>query len=194
MRLLPILYFPQWIEPLIFRSVTQRKGSRMPATPEELFAKLDTLGINHETHHHAPVFTVDEAQAHTDHLPGGHCKNLFLKDKNGDLYLVVCLQDTAVDLKAFRGLVGAKNLSFGKPELLYEVLGVEPGSVTPFSLINDMERKVSVVLEKRMMALDLLNYHPLRNTMTTQILPHDLEKFITDCGHKPQILDLPERN
>tara|TARA_R100001163_G_scaffold65480_2_gene62803 strand:- start:683 stop:1267 length:585 start_codon:yes stop_codon:yes gene_type:complete len=194
MRLLPILYFPQWIEPLISPSIRQTKGPSMPATPEELFAKLDALGIAHETHHHAPVFTVDEAQEHTDHLPGGHCKNLFLKDKNGDLYLVVCLQETAVDLKAFRSLVGAKNLSFGKPDLLFEVLGVEPGSVTPFSLINDTEKNVSVVLEKRMMALELLNYHPLCNTMTTQILPHDLETFIADCGHRPQILDLPERS
>ncbi|MBO0332501.1 prolyl-tRNA synthetase associated domain-containing protein [Sneathiella sp. CAU 1612] len=165
----------------------------MPATPEELFEKLDALGITYETHHHAPVFTVDEAQAHTDHLPGGHCKNLFLKDKTGDLYLVVCLQDTAVDLKAFRKLVGARNLSFGKPELLWEVLGVEPGSVTPFSLINDTDRLVMVILEKRMMAHDLLNYHPLRNTMTTQITSSDLEKFIEGCGHQPRILDLPER-
>ena len=165
----------------------------MSATPEELFAKLDALGITYETHHHAPVFTVDEAQAHTDHLPGGHCKNLFLKDKTGDLYLVVCLQDTAVDLKAFRKLVGAKNLSFGKPELLWEVLGVEPGSVTPFSLINDNEQHVTVILEKRMMAHDLLNYHPLRNNMTTQIASTDLEKFIEGCGHQPRVLDLPER-
>ncbi|MEX0583227.1 MAG: prolyl-tRNA synthetase associated domain-containing protein [Sneathiella sp.] len=165
----------------------------MPATPEELLDKLDALGIAYETHHHDPVFTVDEAQDITGHLPGGHCKNLFLKDKNGDLYLVICLQETAVDLKAFRSVVGARNLSFGKPDLLLDVLGVEPGSVTPFSLINDRDRKVSVVLEKRMMALDLLNYHPLRNTMTTQITPDDLEKFIMDCGHQPQILDLPER-
>ena len=165
----------------------------MPATPEELFAKFDELGITYETHHHEPVFTVDEAQAHTDHLPGGHCKNLFLKDKTGDLYLVVCLQDTAVDLKAFRKLVGAKNLSFGKPELLMEILGVEPGSVTPFSLINDTDQNVSVILEARMMAYELLNYHPLRNSMTTQITSKDLEKFIAGCGHQPRILDLPER-
>ncbi len=165
----------------------------MPATPEELFEKLDALGISYETHHHAPVFTVEEAQAQTDHIPGGHCKNLFLKDKNGDLYLIVCLQETAVDLKAFRPLVGAKNLSFGKPDLLMEILGVEPGSVTPFSLINDEEQKVTVILEKRMMAHDLLNYHPLRNTMTTQVASGDLEKFICNCGHQPSILELPER-
>ncbi|MCF8466090.1 MAG: prolyl-tRNA synthetase associated domain-containing protein [Sneathiella sp.] len=165
----------------------------MPATPEELFERLDVLGIAHETHHHAQVFTVEEAQAQTDHIPGGHCKNLFLKDKTGDLYLVVCLQETAVDLKAFRPLVGAKNLSFGKPELLFEILGVEPGSVTPFSLINDKKQAVRVILEKRMMDHDLLNYHPLKNSMTTQITSADLLKFICACGHEPRLLELPER-
>ena len=166
----------------------------MPATPEDLFEKLDALGITYETHHHAPVFTVEEAQEHTGDISGGHCKNLFLKDKTGDLYLVVCLQETAVDLKAFRKLVGAKNLSFGKPELLYETLGVEPGSVTPFSLINDTERQVSVVLEKRMMDYEFLNYHPLRNTMTTQLAARDLEKFLRHCGHEVRLLELPERD
>jgi len=165
----------------------------MHATQEELFKKLDELGIAYKTHHHAPVFTVEEAQAETDQIPGGHCKNLFLKDKTGDLYLVVCLQETAIDLKAFRKLVGARNLSFGKPDLLYEILGVEPGSVTPFSLINDKARKVSVILEKRMMEHDLLNYHPLQNVMTTQISSTALEAFIADCGHSVRILELPER-
>lgn len=166
----------------------------MPATPEDLLARLDELGIGHETCQHVPVYTVEEAQEHTGHLPGAHCKNLFLKDKTGDLYLVVCLQETAVDLKALRPLVGAKNLSFGKPDLLLETLGVEPGSVTPFALINDTENVVQVVLEKRMMAYDYVNYHPLINTMTTRITPADLERFVRACGHAPLILDLPERN
>ncbi len=165
----------------------------MPATPEDLLARLDELGISHETHHHVAVFTVEEAQEHTGHLPGGHCKNLFLKDKSGDLYLVVCLQETAVDLKAFRPLVGAKNLSFGKPDLLYETLGVEPGSVTPFALINDRERVVEVILEKRMMDHEYLNYHPLINTMTTRITPAGLQTFIDACGHRTRVLELPER-
>lgn len=172
----------------------EMKGNgKMPATPEELLARLDELGIIHETCRHVPVFTVEEAQKHTGHIPGGHCKNLFLKDRNGDLYLVVCLQETAMDLKAFRPLVGAKNLSFGKPDLLFETLGVEPGSVTPFSLINDIGQAVQVVLEKKMMAYEHLNYHPLINTMTTRITPADLETFIQACGHQPRVLDLPER-
>ncbi len=162
----------------------------MPATPEDLFQKFDDLGITHSTEHHDPVFTVEQAQALCADLPGGHCKNLFLKDRNGDLYLLVCLQETRVDLKAFRRLIGAKNLSFGKPELLMEVLGVEPGSVTPFSLINDTERRVSVVLEKRMAEMDLLNYHPLINSMTTQVTRDGLAAFLKDCGHEVQTLDL----
>ncbi|WP_373083794.1 prolyl-tRNA synthetase associated domain-containing protein [Sneathiella sp.] len=162
----------------------------MPKTAEDLFARLNTLGISHETHHHDPVFTVEEAQSLSRNLEGGHSKNLFLKDKTGELYLIVCLEDTKVDLKAFRKMIGAKNLSFGKAELLIEILGVEPGSVTPFSLINDTEHRVCVILEKRMMSEALLNFHPLTNRMTTQISSADLEKFIADCGHVPKIIDL----
>lgn len=162
----------------------------MPATAEDLFRKLDALGISYETHHHDPVFTVEEAQSLTRDLAGGHSKNLFLKDKTGDLYLVVCLEDTKVDLKAFRKKIAAKNLSFGKPDLLIEVLGVEPGSVTPFSLINDPEGRVSVILEEKMMAKELLNFHPLINSMTTQIAAADLLKFIRDSGHEPRIMSL----
>ncbi len=162
----------------------------MPATPEDLFQKFDDLGITHSTAQHDPVYTVEQAQALCADLPGGHCKNLFLKDRNGDLYLLVCLQETKVDLKAFRRLIGAKNLSFGKPELLMEVLGVEPGSVTPFSLINDRDRRVTVILEKRMAGMDLLNYHPLVNSMTTQVTRDGLAAFLDDCGHEVRVLDL----
>ena len=162
----------------------------MPATPDDLFLKLDELGITYKTYHHDPVFSVDEAQNLAHDMPGGHCKNLFLKDKNGDLYLIVCLQDTRVNLKALRKLVGAKNLSFGKPGLLLEILGVTPGSVTPFSLINDKDNKVHVVLEKRMMNMEQPNYHPLLNSMTTLLSSADLAKFINDCGHRPTLLDL----
>ncbi|USG61570.1 prolyl-tRNA synthetase associated domain-containing protein [Sneathiella marina] len=162
----------------------------MAATSEELFAKLDQMGITYETHQHDPVFTVEEAQAVHRDLAGGHSKNLFLKDKNGDLYLLVCLEDTVVNLKSFRKLVGAKNLSFGKPELLKETLGIDPGSVTPFSLINDAAQTVTVVLEARMMEMDMLNFHPLINSMTTQISSQDLRRFISDCGHAPIIVNL----
>ncbi|MFQ5783492.1 MAG: prolyl-tRNA synthetase associated domain-containing protein [Alphaproteobacteria bacterium] len=162
----------------------------MPATREALFARLEELGIATETHEHPPVFTVEEARRHCAHLPGGHCKSLFFKDKKGALWLVVTLDDRRLDLKSLDRTIGAARLSFGRPELLYEVLGVTPGSVTPFALINDCDRRVNVVLDREMMALDLLNYHPLSNDATTAIRPGDLRAFIASCGHEPRELDL----
>lgn len=162
----------------------------MSATCETIFKRLDDLDIDYQTHTHAPVFTVEEAQAHCSHLPGGHCKNLFLKDKKGALWLVVALDERPIVMKELRHLIGSHHLSFGKPELLLEVLGVAPGSVTPFALINDHQNRVRVVLDKQMMDMDLLNYHPLTNTMTTAIGPADLLKFINDTGHQPDLVEL----
>ena len=160
-----------------------------PATPEQLFARLDQLGIRHRTQHHRPVFTVAEAQDVRDQLPGGHCKNLFLKDKKGRLFLVVCQEDRPVDLKRLRKALGAQQLSFGKPELLFDLLGVTPGAVTPFALINDTGARVRVILDASLMDHELVNFHPLENNKTTQVSPDDLKAFITACGHAPEILD-----
>ena len=162
----------------------------MPASREQLMARLIELGIETKTSEHAPVFTVDEAQALCSEIPGGHCKNLFLKDKKGQLWLVVALQESKIDLKTLPSKIGAARISFGKPDLLMEVLGVEPGSVTPFALVNDTEHKVNVVLEKAMVAHELLNYHPLTNGATTSISSDDLLNFINACGHTPQVIDL----
>lgn len=162
----------------------------MQATPDTLFKRLDDLGVSYETHTHAAVFTVDEAQAHCSHLPGGHCKNLFLKDKKSQLWLVVALDERPINMKDLKSRIGSHHLSFGKPDLLGEVLGVEPGSVTPFALINDLEHRVKVVLDKEMMDMDLLNYHPLTNTMTTALTPGDLLAFIRDTGHEPDLVEL----
>jgi Ala-tRNA(Pro) deacylase len=142
------------------------------------------------THQHAAVFTVEENRALRGELAGGHCKCLFLKDKKGALWLVVALEDRAVDMKALRHVIGSAPLSFAKPELLRQVLGVEPGSVTPFALINDRAQAVNVVLDEEMMDYDLLNYHPLINTATTTIGARDLLEFIGACGHQPQILKI----
>lgn len=160
----------------------------MPATRDDLFARLTSLGIDTNTRNHAPVFTVEEAKALRGEIPGGHCKNLFLKDDKGKLWLIVCLEEAEIDLKAAPGRIGSRRLSFGKPELLRDVLGVEPGSVTPFGLINDTQTRVSVVLDAAMMAHELLNYHPLENTATTTIRAADLVTFIRSCGHEPQIV------
>jgi len=162
----------------------------MPATPENLFARLDELGIETATHHHAAVFTVEDARARRGALPGGHCKSLFLKDKKAALWLVVALEDTAIDLKVLSKTIGSARLSFARPELLAAVLGVEPGSVTPFALINETASGVNVVLEKAMLARAELNYHPLTNTATTRIRAADLPRFVRACGFEPLILAL----
>ena len=162
----------------------------MTATQEDLFALFDKLGVKTTTHLHAAVFTVDENRALRGELAGGHCKCLFLKDKKGALWLVVTLEDRAVDMKALRHVIGSAPLSFAKPELLRQVLGVEPGSVTPFALINDTAGRVNVVLDAEMMNFELLNYHPLVNTATTAIGARDLLKFIGAGGHQPQIVKI----
>ena len=162
----------------------------MPARQADLFARLEELGIATETHRHAPLFTVEESKRLRGDLPGGHCKSLFLKDKKGTLWLVVTLEDRELDLKRLHKRIGSGRLSFAKPELLWEVLGVRPGAVTPFGLINDAERRVRVVLDAAMLATKPLNYHPLENDATTAIAPEDLERFIAACGHEAAIVDL----
>ena len=161
-----------------------------PCTPDQLFARLDALGIAHRTYSHPPVFTVAEAVALRGRLPGGHCKSLFLKDKKAGLWLLVALEERPIDLKRLAGALGAPRFSFGSAELLHEVLGVRPGSVTPFALVNDTVQRVAVVLDRAMLKHDPLNYHPLENTRTTAIAPADLLRFIADCRHRPRILDL----
>ncbi len=160
----------------------------MPASRTELFALLDRLGIKTRTFDHEPVFTVEQAKKVHEDVPGGHCKNLFCKDEKGVLWLIVALEDAVIDLKAAPAKIGSRRLSFGKPELLMEVLGIEPGSVTPFSLINDKTNRVNVILDEAMIKLDQLNFHPLKNDATTSITASDLLTFISACGHSPRIV------
>src|SRR5579864_5461967 len=142
----------------------------MPAAPDDLFAYLDTLGIAHKTVTHPAVFTVEEARALRGAVAGGHTKNLFLRDKKGAAYLVVALEDAAIELKSLHRLLGAAGrFSFGSAELMRDLIGVEPGSVTPFAAINDKDLRVTVVLDAAMMAHEVLNFHPLTNTGTTTI-------------------------
>jgi Ala-tRNA(Pro) deacylase len=160
----------------------------MPASRDDLFKRLESLGIITKTKIHEPVFTVEQAQLVHDDIPGGHCKNLFCKDEKGALWLIVCLEDARVDLKAAPAKIGSRRLTFGKPELLMEVLGVEPGSVTPFGLINDTVQRTNVILDATMMQQEILNYHPLKNNETTSIRNSDLISFIQSCGHHPRIV------
>lgn len=162
----------------------------MPATRDDLFKFLDDLGIETTTIAHKAVFTVEESTGLERDIPGGHTKNLFLKCKKGNLYLLVALNDAVVDLKTLHKVIGSGRLSFGSAELLGEVLGITPGSVTPFSLVNEREGRVGVLLDARMMRHDILNYHPLENTATTSIARDDLLRFIRATGHEPRLIDL----
>src|SRR3974390_2852293 len=142
----------------------------MPATPDELFAYLDTLGIAHQTVAHPAVFTVEEARELRGAVAGGHTKNLFLRDKKGAPYLVVAPEHAAIELRALHRLLGASGrFSFGSAALMQGAVGVLPCSVTPFAAINDKEGRVSVVLDAALMAHETLNFHPLVNTATTTI-------------------------
>lgn len=154
-----------------------------------LFSMLDRLGIATTTHEHEAVFTVAESRHVKESIAGGHTKNLFLKDKKGRLFLVVALGDALIDLKRLHEVIGASGrLSFGSGELLEEVWGVKPGSVTPFGAICDAGGRVSVVLDAAMMEHAILNYHPLENTATTSIARDDLVAFLRATGHEPRIL------
>ncbi len=163
------------------------------ANQDDLFRRLEILGIETETHVHAAMFTVAESKALRGALPGAHCKSLFLRDKKKTMWLVVALEDRRLDMKALADTIGSARLSFASPDRLRETLGVEPGSVTPFALINHnsaAKAAVRVVLDCEMMQAPLVNYHPLTNIATTAIAPADLLRFIEDCGHDPMIVDL----
>lgn len=161
----------------------------MPKTPDDLFALLDTLGIGVTTKSHPPLFTVADSQSMRGEIEGGHTKNLFLKDKKDSYFLVTVQEDAAVDLKQIHHLIGASSrVSFGKPEALMELLGVVPGSVSIFGLVNDGAGKVKVVLDSALMQNELINAHPLTNEATTTIARDDLLKFVAATGHEPVIL------
>jgi Ala-tRNA(Pro) deacylase len=162
----------------------------MQSDRARLFARLEALGIASTTVEHAPMFTVAQSEALHVTLPGAHTKNLFLIDKNDHRVLVVAQQDTKVDLKGLAAKLGHGRYSFGKPELLRSVLGIEPGSVTPFALMNDTSCSVTVVVDQRLMDHAEVNCHPLVNAATTRIASQDLLRFIEACGHRPAVLPL----
>lgn len=159
-------------------------------TPDTVFGVLHTLGIEHSTLEHPAAFTVDEGEAHTGHLPGVHVKNLFLCDAKKKMWLVTAPWDREIDLKALPEHIGSKRLSFGSADRLLRVLGVTPGSVSPFCVINDTDCQVQLVLDAEMMKADVLNAHPLVNTQTTSIRTEDLLTFVRHCNHEPLIVDL----
>jgi Ala-tRNA(Pro) deacylase len=160
-----------------------------PATPGQLFAFLDAHGIAHRTLEHPAVFRVGEGEEIKAALPGGHTKNLFLKDAKDQLWLISALGETAIDLKALPPVIGAARLSFGSAERLYGALGVTPGSVTAFALINDPSHRVRFVLDAALLASDPINFHPLTNTATTAVSRQDFLKFLAALGVEPMVVD-----
>lgn len=162
----------------------------LPTSPETLMEKLDAQGIPYNLHHHPAVFTVEESNKLEMALPGCHTRNLFLKDKKGRMVLVTLSHDTRIDLNKLNVLLGYGRFSFGSPERLWQYLGVRPGSVTPFSIINDTGHQVELVLEEKMLRHDRMNVHPLLNTMTVGLAPDDFLRFLTEIKVTPRIVDL----
>ena len=165
----------------------------MPATPDDLFAFLDKLAIAVATVEHPPLHTVEDSKVLRGQIEGGHTKNLFLKDRKGNLFLIVLEEDASVDLKRVHEIIGGQGkVSFGSADLLTEVWGVQPGAVTPFGAINDHAQRVTVVLDKALLEHDRLNHHPLVNTRTTTITREGLIAFLKATGHEPKILSVSE--
>jgi Ala-tRNA(Pro) deacylase len=187
-------------EPLLAprRHVTDSIPARLadgspPATPEELLALLDEMGIESATHHHPPVFTVEEAQEQKGDLPGAHTKNLFLRDRRGRMWLVVALHDRPLDLlalaRAMKPLGVAGRLSFGSGERLMKWMGLTPGAVSPFGLVNDRQGKVRVALDLGLQDQEIWNAHPLSNEMTTALSPDEMIRFLEAVDHPPVWVD-----
>lgn len=166
------------------------EGDDLPTTPQALLDSFEALDIAYKLHHHQAVFTVAESEKLDADIPGTHCRNLFLRDKKKNNYLLVLQNTTDVDMKKLPDILGAGRLSFGSSDRLWEFLGVRPGSVCPFAITNDKDNQVKILLDKSMMETEIVNYHPLLNTMTVSLKPADLVKFIESTGHEAHIVDL----
>jgi Ala-tRNA(Pro) deacylase len=162
----------------------------MLQTQEELLSELDKIGISYTNHEHPAVFTVEEADLHHEGIDGVHSKNLFFKDRKKNLILIVTLSDKPIKIKEVEKKIDTKGLTFGKPELLAEVLGVIPGAVTPLAVINAKNHDLRVILDEEMMEHDLLNFHPIVNTATTTLASKDLLKFMEYCNQRVEIIRL----
>lgn len=164
----------------------------MTASPDDLFAYLDELGIAHATHWHEPTFTVEEGRELKASLPGGHTKNLFLKDKDGTIVLIAAEAHSQLKLNQLHKLIGTKRLSFGPAELMQDLLGVQPGSVTAFALMNDRAGRVRFLVDAALMEHEPVNFHPMTNTGTTAISRADFRKFVEATGHEFELVDFTD--
>jgi Ala-tRNA(Pro) deacylase len=164
----------------------------MPATAADLYARFDAMGIAWKTMEHAPVFRVEEGREIKAAMPGGHTKNLFLKDARDQLWLISALGESVIDLKTLHKVIGSTRLSFGRAELMEEALGVTPGSVTVFALINDTAHRIRLVLDAGLFRHEVVNFHPLTNDATTAIASRDLDRFVRGLGYDPIIVDFAD--
>ena len=158
-------------------------------TRPDLIAFFDAHGVEHHTTDHEAVFRVGEGEGIKDDIPGAHTKNLFLKDAKGRLWLISAQDDTQIDLKRLHTVIGSARLSFGSAELMEQVLGVTPGSVTAFALINDLERQATFVLDARLAQAERVNFHPLTNTATTGVSQAGFARFLQALGITPMVVD-----
>jgi Ala-tRNA(Pro) deacylase len=161
----------------------------MLASPDDLFAYFDSLGIAHSTEWHEALFTVDQSAGLKARMPGAHTKNLFLKDAEGTLVLIAAEAHNQLKLNQLHKIIGTKRLSFGSAELMTEVLGVMPGSVTAFALMNDRAGRVRFLVDAVLAAAEVVNFHPLVNTGTTAISQADFRRFVGATGHRFEIID-----
>ena len=160
----------------------------LPTTPEKLMERLRLLEICFSVHTHLPLRTVEDAKALRGNLPGAHIKNLYLRDRKKRNFLIVVQEDRLIDLIALSGQIGSDRLSFGSTERLFEVLGVRPGAISPFALINDNDHKIKLILDKHMVDQPCVYAHPLVNDMTLGLSGDDLVRFFSFTGHKPHLL------
>lgn len=164
----------------------------MTASPDTLFAYLDKLSIEHATVQHDPLFTVSEGLELKASLPGGHTKNLFMRDKDGTIVLISAHAHSQIRLNQLHKLIGTRRLSFAGPDLMEEVLGVVPGSVTGFALLNDKANRVRFIMDAALEAFEEINFHPLVNTATTRVSLFDFKRFVRATGHDLVIIDFSE--
>lgn len=162
----------------------------LPTSPQDLMQMFDQQGIAYTLHHHRAVFTVEESSSIDTQIPGTHCRNMFVRDKKHRMFLISLANETQVDLKKLQTVLDCGRLSFGSPARLWQYLGVRPGSVCPFSIINDTDKEVTLILDHWMMQQERVNFHPLRNTMTVGMKPDFLQHFAENIGHPFKVVDL----
>ncbi len=165
-------------------------NEELPTTKEQLIEILDDLGIEYQLYDHEPIFTVEQGEPLKKTIPGMHCRNLFLRDKKKNMFLITAANETRLDMKKLSDVIGSGRLSFGSPDRLWENLGIRPGSVNPFCIINDKDQNLRMLLDSVMMDADIINVHPMDNACTIGLAPDDLLSFLDSINHPYEIIDL----